>query len=55
MTRVVSVHYVNKDAFMKGNVELDPELVMMVFERTPNYAEVVEKVRIELELMDGSK
>jgi hypothetical protein len=39
---------------MKGNVKLDPEEVVMVFERTPHYAEVVEKVRIELEWMDPS-
>jgi hypothetical protein len=52
MTRVVSFHCVDKDAFMKDNVGLDLEEVVMVFKRTPHYAEVVEKVRIELEWMD---
>jgi hypothetical protein len=39
---------------MKGNIELDSEEVVMVFERSPNYVEVVEKVRIELEWMNPS-
>jgi hypothetical protein len=51
MARIVSVHYVDKDEFMKGNVELDPDEVVMVFERSPNYVEVVEKVRIEFKSM----
>jgi hypothetical protein len=31
MARIMSVHYVDKDAFMKGNVQLDPEEVAMMF------------------------
>ena len=46
MERMVSVHHVDKDAFLKGNVEHDPEEKVLVFDRSPNYAEVVEKVRL---------
>src|SRR5664279_4030819 len=52
MDKIVSVHHVDKDAFLKGNIEHDPEEVVLVFDRNPNYAEVVEKVRIELNWMD---
>jgi glutamine amidotransferase PdxT len=45
---------VDKDAFFKGSVEVDPEEVVMVFNRSPIYAEVVEKVRVELKLNDPS-
>jgi hypothetical protein len=39
---------VDKDAFLKGNIEPDPEEIDLVFDRSPNYAEVVAQVRIEL-------
>jgi hypothetical protein len=52
MTRIVSVHFVDKDASMKGNIKLDFEEIVIVFEISPNYIEVVEKVRIELEYID---
>ena len=49
MERLVSVHYVDKEAFLKGNVEHDPDEIVVVFDRSPNYVEVVEKIRIALE------
>ena len=48
MARIVHVHHVDKDAFLKGNIELDPDEIDLVFESSPNYAEVLEQVRIEL-------
>lgn len=41
MKRIVHVHHVDKDAFLKGNIEPDPEELDLVFDRSPNYAEVV--------------
>ena len=38
----------DKEAFLKGNVEHDPEDKVVVFDRSPNYVEVVAKVRIAL-------
>src|SRR4051812_35848498 len=52
MARIVHVHHVDKDAFLKGNIEPDPDELDIVFERSPTYAEVLEKVRIELKWMD---
>ena len=48
MARIVNVHHVDKGAFIKGNVEVDVEEVVMVFERSPTYAEVVERCKEEL-------
>ena len=48
MEKMVSVHHVDKEAFLKGNVEHDSEEKVVVFARSPNYAEVVVKVRIAL-------
>jgi hypothetical protein len=48
MTRIVHVHHADKDAFLKGNIEPDPDEVDLVFERSPNYADVLEQVRIDL-------
>ena len=46
------MHHVDKEAFFKGNVEHDPEEKVVVFDRSPNYVEVVAKVRIALNWMD---
>ncbi|KAK1650572.1 hypothetical protein QYE76_068377 [Lolium multiflorum] len=54
MARIVHVHHVDKDSFLKGNIDPDPDEVDLVFERSPNYAEVLEKVRIDLNWMDPS-
>jgi hypothetical protein len=54
MARIVHVHHVDKDAFLKGNIEPDPDELDLVFERSPNYAEVLEQVRIDLNWMDPS-
>ncbi|KAK1662919.1 hypothetical protein QYE76_051078 [Lolium multiflorum] len=35
-------------AYIKGNIEPDPEEVELVFDRSPNYAEVVAQVRSDL-------
>jgi hypothetical protein len=43
MARIVSVHHVDKKAFLKGNDEVDLEEVAMVLDRSPNYVEVMEK------------
>jgi hypothetical protein len=54
MARIVHVHHVDKEAYLKGNIEPDPDELDLVFERTPMYAEVLEQVRIELNWMDPS-
>ncbi|KAK1643221.1 hypothetical protein QYE76_061026 [Lolium multiflorum] len=46
--RIVHVHHVEKDAFLKGNIEPDPEEVDLVFDVSPSFAEVVAQVRVEL-------
>jgi hypothetical protein len=48
MERIVHVHHVDKDAFLKGNIEPDPEEVDLVFDLSPSFAEVVAQVRVEL-------
>ncbi|KAK1608864.1 hypothetical protein QYE76_032537 [Lolium multiflorum] len=48
MERIVHVHHVEKDAFLKGNIEPDPEEVDLVFDLSPSFAEVVAQVRVEL-------
>ena len=48
MERIVHVHHVDKDAFLKGNLEPDPEEVDLVFDHSPSFAEVVAQVRIDL-------
>jgi hypothetical protein len=52
MARIVHVHHVDKEAYLKGNIEPDPDELDLVFERTHTYAEVLEQVRIELNWMD---
>jgi hypothetical protein len=39
---------VDKESFLKSNIEVDPEEVGIAFYRSPTYAEVVKKVRVEL-------
>ena len=48
MERIVHLHHVDKDAFLKGNIEPDPDEHDLVFDRSPNYAEVLKQVRIVL-------
>ena len=48
MARIVHVHRVDKDAFLKGNIEPDPDERVLVFDHSPNYDEVLEQVRLEL-------
>jgi hypothetical protein len=48
MARIVYVHHVDKGVFLKENIELDQDELDMMFERTPNYVEVTEQVRIDL-------
>jgi len=50
----VYVHHVDKEAFLKGNVEPDPDELDMVFESSPSYADVLEQVRNDLNWMDPS-
>jgi hypothetical protein len=54
MARIVIAHHADKEDILKGNVEVDPKEVMMVFDRIPNYAEVLEKLRIELKWSEPS-
>ena len=48
MARIVNVHHVDKEAFIKGNSEFDLEEVEIVFEHSPTYAELVERCKEEL-------
>ncbi len=50
----VYVHHVDKEAFLKGNVETDPDELDMVFESSPSYAELLKQVRKDLNWMDPS-
>ena len=54
MSRIVNVHHVDFAAFSKGVVDdLDMEEVVIVFDTiSPTLADVVEKVRSELNWMD---
>ena len=54
MARIVHVHHVDKDAFLRGNIEPDPDEHAIVFERSPNYAEVLEGMRAELNWKEAS-
>ena len=47
----VYVHHVDKEAFLKGNVEPDPDELDMVFYNSPSYAELLEQVRKDLNWM----
>ena len=52
MERLVSVHHVDKEAFLKGNIDHDPEEIVVLFDRSPNYVELMKKVRIALNWKD---
>ncbi|KAE8801126.1 hypothetical protein D1007_23340 [Hordeum vulgare] len=50
----VYVHHVDKDAFLKGNIDPDPDELDMVFDLCPSYGELLEQVRKDLNWMDPS-
>ncbi|KAE8783597.1 hypothetical protein D1007_42897 [Hordeum vulgare] len=50
----VYVHHVDKDAFLKGNIDLDPDELDMVFDLCPSYGELLEQIRKDLNWMDPS-
>ncbi|KAE8789744.1 hypothetical protein D1007_36049 [Hordeum vulgare] len=50
----VYVHHVDKDAFLKGNIDPNPDELDMVFDFCPSYAELLEQVRKDLNWMDPS-
>ncbi|KAE8767713.1 hypothetical protein D1007_60897 [Hordeum vulgare] len=50
----VYVHHVDKDAFLKGNIDPDPDELDMVFDFCPSYAELLEQVRKVLNWMGPS-
>ena len=54
MARIVNVHHVDKDAFLRGNIEPDPFEFDLVFERSPTFTELLEQVRIDMNWMDPS-
>ena len=54
MARIVHLHHVNKDAFLKGNEEPDLDEHDLVFDASPNYVKLLEEVRKELNWMDPS-
>ena len=37
MAKIIHVHHVDNDAFLKDNIELNPNELDMVFERSPTY------------------
>ena len=45
------VHHGDKHAFLKGNIEPDPDELDMVFDNSPSYADVLEQVRKDLNWM----
>ncbi|KAE8809295.1 hypothetical protein D1007_14078 [Hordeum vulgare] len=47
----VYVHHVDKDAFLKGNIDPDPDELDMVFDLCPSYGELLEQVRKDLNWM----
>ncbi|KAE8805488.1 hypothetical protein D1007_18411 [Hordeum vulgare] len=50
----VYVHHMDKDTFLKGNIDPDPDEFDMVFDFCPSYAELLEQVRKDLNWMDPS-
>lgn len=54
MARIVHVHHVDKDAFLRGSIDPDPDESDIVFDYSPTYAELLEGVRAELEWKDAS-
>src|SRR4051812_11480295 len=54
MGRIVHVHHMDKEAFLRGNIEPHQDEIDLVFDRSPNYAEVLQQVRVDLNWMDPS-
>ena len=54
MARIVHVHHMDKEAFLRGNIEPDPDEIDLVFDRSPTYAEVLQQIRVDLNWMDPS-
>ncbi|KAE8820621.1 hypothetical protein D1007_01371 [Hordeum vulgare] len=50
----VYVHHVDKDAFLKYNIDPDPDELDMVFDLCPSYGELLEQVPKDLNWMDPS-
>ncbi|KAE8810066.1 hypothetical protein D1007_13273 [Hordeum vulgare] len=50
----VYIHHVDKDAFLKGNIDPDPDELDIVFNLCPSYGELLEQVRKDLNWMDPS-
>ncbi|KAE8820274.1 hypothetical protein D1007_01692 [Hordeum vulgare] len=50
----VYVHHADKDAFLKGNIDPDPDELDMVFDLCPSYGELLEQIRKDLNWMDPS-
>jgi hypothetical protein len=38
MARIIHVHHVDKEAYLKGNMDPDPDELDLLFERSPAYA-----------------
>src|SRR4051812_48051727 len=53
MVKIVHVHHMDKDAFLKGNIEPDPDELDLVFD-SPNYADVLKQVRNDLHWTEPS-
>ena len=51
MDKLVNVHYLDKEAFLSSNTDDDEEEVL-VFDTSPSYEEVVEKVRCVLKWLN---
>jgi hypothetical protein len=55
MARIANVHHIDKASYLKGNVDcVDPDEVVMVFATSPTYAEVLERVMMDLKWMEPS-
>src|SRR4051812_31343310 len=54
MARIVHVHHMDKEAFLRGNTKPDPDEIDLVFDRSPNYAEVLQQIQVDLNWMDPS-
>jgi len=53
LSRIVNVHHENFAGFSKGDIDYrDPNEVVMVFDTSPSFGDVVEKVRSELNWRD---
>ena len=53
LSRIVNVHHENFAGFSKGDIDYrDPNEVVMVFDTSPSFGDVVEKVRSVLNWRD---